>query len=202
LSDGVDIRYLLNTYRTDSGRVAFHGVRAPLIRRQTEALGKALIQKAVGNLDYEEVYLEALMELKSRGVDGMIFGDIDVRRNREWCERISRKAGLKAMFPLWNIDQREILEEFIDAGFRAVIVAVDSKYLAREVLGKPIDREWLNCIERLRNEAKGDPMTYCGENGEYHSFVFGGPCFKSDIGFRTGESVLKNGHWLIDIIDK
>ncbi|OGS56073.1 MAG: hypothetical protein A3K60_02830 [Euryarchaeota archaeon RBG_19FT_COMBO_56_21] len=202
MSNGVDIRYLLNAYRADSGRVTFHGVRASLIRKQSAALGMTLLQKRVGDHDYEEVFYEALLELRANGVKGMIFGDIDVQRNREWCERIALRAGLEAVFPLWNIDQRKILEEFIGAGFRAVIVAVDSKFLPKEVLGKSIDLDWLKLMDRLRSEAICDPITYCGENGEYHSFVSGGPCFKSNMKFKTGESVQRNGHWLIDLLEQ
>lgn len=199
--EGYDIRFLLNTYREDSGRVAFHGVRAELIRRQAEALGKTLIQWRVGNDNYEEMFLEALSELKTKGVEVVIFGDIDVVQNREWCERVTNKVGLKAVFPLWDIDQKRIMQEFIGAGFKAIIVALDSKFLARNDLGRMLDQAWLVRIEDLRKLTSDVPITYCGENGEYHTFVFGGPCFKSDIKIKTGISVERNGYWLLDVLD-
>jgi uncharacterized protein (TIGR00290 family) len=201
VSEGFDVQYLLNTYREDSGRVAFHGVRAELIQRQADAIGKALVQKTVGNGNYEEVFLGALVELKSKGVEGMIFGDIDVRQNREWCETVAGKAGLGSMFPMWNMDQKEILEEFIGAGFKAIVVALDSKFLTKDDLGRRIDQAWMRRIENLRREATDVPITFCGENGEYHSFVFGGPSFKSDIKVKTGDSVMRNGYWLIDVMN-
>jgi len=200
VSEGIDIQCLLNTYREDSGRVAFHGVRAELIQKQAEALGKALVQKTVGDGDYEDVFLGALVELESKGFEGVVFGDIDVRQNREWSERVARKAGLEPVFPLWNMDQKGIMEEFVRAGFKAIIVALDSKFLAKDDLGKKIDPAWLARIEDLRREAVGVPITYCGENGEYHSFVTGGPSFRSDIAVKTGRSIMKNGYWLIDVI--
>jgi len=200
VSEGIDIQCLLNTYREDSGRVAFHGVRAELIQKQAEALGKALVQKTVGDGDYEDVFLGALVELESKGFEGVVFGDIDVRQNREWCERVARKAGLEPVFPLWNMDQKGIMEEFVGAGFKAIIVALDSKFLAKDDLGRKIDTAWLARIEDLRREAVGVPITYCGENGEYHSFVTGGPSFRSDIAVKTGRSIMKNGYWLIDVI--
>ena len=200
VSEGIDIQCLLNTYREDSGRVAFHGVRAELIQKQAEALGKALVQKTVGDGDYEDVFLGALVELESKGFEGVVFGDIDVRQNREWCERVARKAGLKPVFPLWNMDQKGILEEFVGAGFKAIIVALDLKFLTKDDLGRKIDIAWLARIEDLRREAVGVPITYCGENGEYHSFVTGGPSFRSDIAVKTGRSVMNNGYWLIDVI--
>jgi len=201
VSEGFDVQYLLNTYREDSGRVAFHGVRAELIQRQADAIGKALVQKTVGNGNYEEVFLGALVKLKSKGVEGVIFGDIDVRQNREWCETVAGKAGLGSMFPLWNMDQKEILEEFIGAGFKAIVVALDSKFLTKDDLGRRIDQAWMRRIENLRREATDVPITFCGENGEYHSFVFGGPSFKSDIKVKTGDSVMRNGYWLIDVMN-
>ncbi|MBU0624489.1 MAG: diphthine--ammonia ligase [Candidatus Thermoplasmatota archaeon] len=201
VSEGFDVQYLLNTYREDSERVAFHGVRAELIRRQAKALGKTLVQKTVGYSDYEETFFGALVELKSKGVEGMIFGDIDVRQNREWCEDVTRRAGLESVFPLWNMDQKKMIEEFIGAGFKAIVVALDSKFLTKDDLGRKIDQAWLRRIERLRIETESVPITYCGENGEYHSFVFGGPIFKSDIKIRLGTTVRKDSHWLVDVLD-
>ena len=200
VSEGFDVQYLLNTYREDSGRVAFHGVRAELIQRQADAIGKTLVQKTVGYSNYEEIFFGALVELRSKGVEGVIFGDIDVRQNREWCESVARRAGLESVFPLWNMDQKKIVEEFIGAGFKAIVVALDSKFLTKDDLGRRIDHAWLKRIEGLRIEAKGVPITYCGENGEYHSFVFGGPFFKSDIKIRLGTTVRKDSHWLLDVL--
>lgn len=199
-SAGFDVKYLLNTYREDSGRVAFHGVRAELIRKQADSLGKTLVQRRVGNNNYEETFLDALAELKSVGVEGIVFGDIDVRQNREWCERVAGKAGLESIFPLWNVDQKEVMAEFIGAGFKAIVVALDSRFLTRDDLAKRIDLAWIDRIESLRKMVTGVPITYCGENGEYHTFVFGGPSFSSDIEIRIGDPVMLNGYWLIDVM--
>ena len=201
VSEGFNVQYLLNTYREDSGRVAFHGVRSELIRKQADSIGRTLIQKAVDNSNYEETFLGSLLKLKSKGVEGVVFGDIDVRQNRKWSETVTRKAGLESMFPLWNMDQKEILEEFIGAGFKAIVVALDSKFLTKDDLGRRIDQAWMRRIENLRREATDVPITFCGENGEYHSFVFGGPSFKSDIKVKTGDPVMKNGYWLIDVMN-
>jgi len=201
VSEGFNLQYLLNTYREDSGRVAFHGVRSKLIRKQADSIGRTLIQKAVDNSNYEETFLGALLELKSKGVEGVVFGDIDVRQNRKWSETVTRKAGLESMFPLWNMDQKEILEEFIGAGFKAIVVALDSKFLTKDDLGRRIDQAWMRRIENLRREATDVPITFCGENGEYHSFVFGGPSFNSDIKVKTGDPVMRNGYWLIDVMN-
>lgn len=140
------------------------------------------------------------MELRSRGAEGVVFGDIDVRQNREWCERVSIKARLEPIFPLWNMDQKRIMEEFIGTGFKAIVVAIDSRFLTKDDLGRRIDSAWIERIEDLRRRAANDPLTYCGENGEYHTFVFGGPSFKSDVRIKLGDRVMRNGHWLVDVM--
>ena len=89
-SEGLDVGYMLNTFRRDSGRVAFHGVKAEFIQAQASAMGIPLLQTGVGDSDYEVRFLEALSELRGRGVEGVVFGDIDVRQNRGWCEGVCR----------------------------------------------------------------------------------------------------------------
>ena len=199
-SEGLDVGYMLNTFRRDSGRVAFHGVKAEFIQAQASAMGIPLLQTGVGDSDYEARFLEALSELRGRGVEGVVFGDIDVRQNRNWCEGVCRKIGLEAIFPLWMQDQKSIMEKFIGAGFKAIVVALNSRFLLREDLGRILDSQWLERIEVLRSGAKENPITYCGENGEYHTFVHGGPAFSREIGFAPGEIVSNGEYYLIDLI--
>jgi len=197
IRSGSKVDYLLNTVRKESGRVAFHGVRASLVQAQADALGVHLIQKEVGDEDYREVFLSGLEELREAGVRRMVFGDMDVQQNREWCEGVCASAGLAAHFPLWAGDQRELLSEFIRDRFRAVVVCVDSAYFEESDLGRNVDEKWLGDLEMGHNGKKRS--TYCGENGEYHTFVFDGPAFKSPIRFSLGTHVLKTGHWLVDL---
>jgi uncharacterized protein (TIGR00290 family) len=199
-AEGIDVGYMLNTYRRNSGRVAFHGVRAELVRAQSESLGMPLIQKEVGDDDYEAGFLEGLSDLKRDGVEGVIFGDIDVMQNRDWSAGVCMKAGLESVFPLWMQDQRSIMEEFIDAGFKAVVVALNSKFLSEKDLCRTLDEDWLKRMEAVRRLAKGEPLTYCGENGEYHSFVYGGPAFAHEIGFAPGEIISDGDYRLLDLI--
>jgi uncharacterized protein (TIGR00290 family) len=197
---GNEISYFLNTYRRESGRVAFHGVRSDLVRRQAESIGVRLLQKEVFGDYYEEQFLEALMELKIKGVTGVVFGDIDVQENRKWAENVCRKAGLDSFFPLWGIDQKAILTNFIGTGFKAIVVAVDQRFLSEGELGHELDRDWLDLISMLNSNTKNPSLTYCGENGEYHTFVYDGPAFKFPIKLSRGEKVHRDGHWLVDLI--
>jgi diphthine-ammonia ligase len=199
LSEGKEIGYLLNTYRRESGRVAFHGVRAELVQRQADSLGVHLLQKEVFGNIYEEQFLEALLELKAEQVSGVVFGDIDVKENRQWAENVCRKAGLDPYFPLWDLDQKDILTSFIELGFKAVVVAIEEKFFNEEDVGRQLDRDWLKHITMLNFSSRDPPITYCGENGEYHSFVHDGPAFRSPIEFQLGVKVHFDGHWLIDL---
>lgn len=198
-SGGLKIGYLLNTYRRESGRVAFHGVRAELVCEQADSIGVELIQKEVNGENYEDMFLDALLQLKSHRVEGIVFGDMDVQQNRQWSEGVCRKAGLKSFFPLWEMDQKGILEDFISSGFKAIVVAVDSRFLDEGDLGHPIDKSWLDRIALANAQGGGPGITYCGENGEYHTFVYDGPLFESAVDFRLGQRVYREGYWLLDL---
>jgi len=199
LSERLEVAYLFNTYRREHGRVAFHGTKAELIGAQAEALGIPLIQVEVSDDDYETRFLDGLAELKSKGVDGLIFGDIDILQNRNWSEQVSSRAGLDSLFPLWNLDQKDLLNEFVGSGFRALVVSLDSRYFARNNLGKQIDMDWVRSIERRTEEDVISAPTYCGERGEYHTFVYDGPCFRKALNLSTGETVKRRDHWLMDL---
>ena len=170
-----------------------------MIQKQAESMGVHLFQKEVSGDHYERQFLEALMELKVKGVNGVVFGDIDVHQNRQWSENVCRKAGLKSYFPLWKIDQKIILIDFLGLGFKAVVVALDSRFLNENDLGHTIDDKWLDHLSVLNSGGKNPQITYCGESGEYHTFVFDGPAFRSPIDFRMGEKVYREGFWLVDL---
>jgi uncharacterized protein (TIGR00290 family) len=195
---GIKVDYLLNTVRRESDRVAFHGVKAELVQAQARSMGIPLIQKRVGDGDYREVFVSSLEELKARGVGSMVFGDIDVPQNREWCEGVCKEVGLTPRFPLWGADQRELLSEFLAAGFKAVIVCLDAAFFNEAELVKTLDAAWLSRLDEGRKAGSGS--THCGENGEYHTFVYDGPLFQHSIKFRPGEHVFKTNHWLVDLV--
>ena len=199
INDGHEIGCLLNTYRAESNRVAFHGVRSKLIVEQARSIGVPLLQIAVAGEDYESQFLAALRRLKRDGFGGIVFGDIDVKQNRDWCEYISRKAGLDAYFPLWNMDQKTILKDFVRDGFKAVIAALNSQYLKKEDLGRSVDLTWIQYIDSISKGPDGKTVTYCGENGEYHTYVYYGPIFNKPVSIRSSEIVSKQGYWLLDL---
>ncbi|MEW6618053.1 MAG: ATP pyrophosphatase [bacterium] len=122
-----------------------------------------------------------------------VFGDIDVVEHRDWIERVCREMEITPIFPLWEADREEMLAEFMQAGFRAVVV---SSKIGQEWLGREIDEQFVNELRALGN------IDLCGENGEYHSFVYDGPIFKKPVLFTPGKTTFKDNRWFLEIIPK
>lgn len=194
---GHEISALLTTVTEDYGRVSMHGVRRALLERQAELLGMGLeivhIPKDSSNEQYEAKMKEALSPYRERGVLSVAFGDIfldDLRRYRE--EKLSL-LGMKGIFPLWKMDTALTARRFIGLGFRAVVTCVDGNVLDGRFAGREFDEGFLSELP-----PGVDP---CGENGEFHSFVFDGPIFKKSVPFKKGEVVLReNRFYFCDLL--
>lgn len=204
-----DIRYLLTTFNEEADRISMHGVRSELLLTQAESLGIPVkpVQLPVSSdmLAYESAMNTAISELKSKGISDCLFGDIFLEDLRTYREERLREVSISAHFPLWKRDTRELVHEFIELGFKTIVVCVDSSKLDESFAGRVIDRQFLADLP-----VEVDP---CGENGEFHTFVFDGPIFQKPIGFRIGEKVLKTytsqnaegetmeyGFWFQDLI--
>ena len=178
---------LLTSVNERYQRISMHGVRVELLERQAESIGLPLIKLEMPEMPtmevYESIMEAALKDLKSKGVTASIFGDIFLEDLRKYREGKLSLLNLKGVFPLWKISTSQLIREFIDAGFKAVITCVNEKYLGKSFAGRTIDKEFLNDLP-----PDVDP---CGENGEFHSFVFGGPIFKKPIEFERGEIVYR-----------
>lgn len=178
---------LFATITKDYNRISMHGVRRELVEMQAKSLGLPInffyINKNTTEEEYEELMGKKLVEYKKDGIDAFAFGDIfleDLRKHRE--EKLSL-VGMKAVFPIWKKNTKKLAEDFIKSGFKAIIACVDSKYLGREFCGREFDEEFISDLP------KGvDP---CGENGEFHTFVYDGPIFKKKINFKKGKVVLR-----------
>jgi uncharacterized protein (TIGR00290 family) len=183
-----EILALLTTITEEYDRSSMHGIRRPLIEQQAESIGisleKVLLSPVSSNEEYDAKMREMLERHQKKGVSTVVFGDIyleDVRKYRE--ERLA-SIGMKAVFPLWGRDTAEMARTFIRQGFSAVITCVDTEQLDRSYAGRAFDKDMLASLP-----AGVDP---CGENGEFHSFVYDGPIFKHSIPHRTGEVVLRD----------
>ncbi len=181
-----DIRHLLTTLNGHYGRVSMHGVREELLDAQAAALGLPVIKVRVTEPTYEHYEQrmgEALAGLVAEGVSDCIFGDINLADLRRYREEKLAAAGMRAHFPLWQRDTRELAHAFIDEGFRTVTCCVNDALLGREHIGRNFDRDFLSGLP-----AEADP---CGENGEFHTFCHDGPCFLHPVAHTLGECVYR-----------
>jgi uncharacterized protein (TIGR00290 family) len=162
-----------------------HGVREELLDRQAAAIGipltKAYIAEDAGMDTYNAVLAGALDSLGREGIHTALFGDIFLEDLRTYREQQLAAAGWTAAFPLWLRPTRDLLLEFSDAGFQAVVVCVDESRLDASFAGRLLNRDFLEDLP-----PGVDP---CGENGEFHSFVFDGPLFREPVSFRKGDVV-------------
>lgn len=190
------ISALLTTFTRDFDRVSMHGVRRSLLEKQSEMVGlpleKVWITKGASNREYDSQMRKTLGVYARKGVRKVIFGDLfleDIRRYRE--ERLA-EVGMRGVFPLWGRETGRLAKFFVDKGFRAIVCCVDPRALTRRFCGAEFDEEFISKLP-----AKVDP---CGENGEFHTFVYDGPVFKKRIGVRAGRVVLRDGFYFADIV--
>lgn len=192
---GMDIRYLANMVTQDGKRSCSHGINASVIKRQAEALGIAIAQNPTTGDNYEAVFTDTIKGFKKDGITGGVFGDIDFNAHKEWIDRVCANAGVIPHLPLWLEDQSKLMEEFIDAGFKSIVVAVKSDLLGQEALGRVIDRKFLDYIAGLNKN-----ITPCGEAGEFHSLVIDGPIFKKQLVIKESEKVTRGDHHFLEIL--
>ena len=187
---------LLVTVNKNEKRSWFHGVPENLIKEVSNSLNIPLILVDTKGDDYEYKFSEALKKAKEAlEVDSCVFGDIDLEAHRKWCTDRCKEANIEAVFPLWQEDREELVYEFIDSGFKTVIKNVKLECMGEEFLGKVLTRDVVNNIKVTGS----DP---CGENGEYHTFVYDGPLFKYPIKFEHLNIVKNETHGFLDVKEK
>jgi len=190
------VTFLLNMVAEDGQISRSHGIRTSILRLQAEAMGLPVLQPRSSWETYEVEFKEALSDLKDRGVEAGIFGDIDLEEHREWVERVSRESGMEAVLPLWGEKNREnLIKEFIKDGFEAVVVATKKDLLGLEWLGRRIDRDFIRDISKIKG------VDISGEGGEYHTFVISGPIFKKKINILKSEKITRDEHCFLDMLE-
>jgi uncharacterized protein (TIGR00290 family) len=196
LAAEVRIAALLTTVTEEYDRISMHGVRRVLLERQAESIGlplhPVLIPPQCVNAVYEERMKAALAEHFARGMRRVAFGDIFLEDLRAYREKNLAQVGMQGLFPIWKRDTRELAHEFVRLGFRAVTVCVDPRVLDASFAGREVNSAFFAALP-----SGADP---CGENGEFHTFVFDGPIFKSPIGCRIGEKVMRDGFCFCDLL--
>ncbi|MFG6685493.1 ATP-binding protein [Mariniflexile sp. HNIBRBA6329] len=178
---------LITTVNSHYNRVSMHGLRKELLFAQTDAIN---IKSSIIELPempsmeiYEQKMLETVSRLKTEGFTHSAFGDIFLEDLRTYREEQLAKQGFETVFPIWKRNTKELLLEFLDLGFKTIVVCANSKYFGEDFVGTVIDK---NFIDNLPEGV--DP---CGENGEFHTFCFDGPIFKNPIPFTIGEKVYR-----------
>jgi uncharacterized protein (TIGR00290 family) len=187
---------LLTTVTEGYERISMHGVRNELLRQQAEAIGlqveEVRIPPQCPNSVYEERMAEAVLRFRERGVLHFAFGDIFLEDLRAYREQKLMQANMSALFPLWKVDTRELAERFLKRGFRAIAVCIDPQKLTKSFAGRELDASFFRELP-----ADVDP---CGENGEFHTFVFDGPIFRKAIPVQTGEIVERDNFVFCDLL--
>jgi uncharacterized protein (TIGR00290 family) len=187
---------LLTTVTRDYDRISMHGVRRELLEQQAASLDlplrQILISKGASNDEYEAKMAEAFAEYREKGIDTVVFGDLFLEDIRTYREQFLARNKMLGLFPIWKRDTRAFIQEFLDLGFKAVVTCIDSEILDQSFAGRLIDETFLSSLP-----AQVDP---CGENGEFHTFVFDGPDFSTPVKFSLGETVLRESFWFCDLL--
>lgn len=183
------VERLLTTVTRDDDRIAIHGIHRDLVSHQATALGlpleQVLLPAGASNAIYERALGDALAGGYGAGTRTIGFGDLFLEDIRAYRETTMARIGFDAYFPVWGRNTVALMRDFIAAGFRAIVVSVDLAQLDASFAGRIIDT---NFVADLPPGV--DP---CGENGEFHTFVFDGPNFSSPINFSVGGRNTRGG---------
>jgi uncharacterized protein (TIGR00290 family) len=186
---GLNVQALITAFKEDC--VTIHGVRQILLEQQAEALGLPLeampLAKDASNKDFENEFLTILRSYLKRGVTTVVFGDLFLEDIKQFRDDMLAKIGMKGIYPLWKKDTYILAHEFIRIGFKAIVIATDGNVLGKEFAGREYNAAFLADLP-----ANVDP---CGENGEFHTFVYDGPIFSRQVKFTRGEIALRDNRF-------
>jgi uncharacterized protein (TIGR00290 family) len=182
------IDLLVTTTNKDFQRVSMHGLREELLYKQAESIGiplQTIPFAADVTMDvYSKTMKTAMNSLTDRGFTHGVFGDIFLEDLKTYRDNKLTEADVEGVYPLWKQDTKALLNEFLELGFKAITVCVNAKLLGEEFVGRIIDEQFIKDLP--------ENVDVCGENGEFHTFVFDGPIFSKSIDFKIGEKVLRS----------
>jgi uncharacterized protein (TIGR00290 family) len=192
----IQITALITTFNTEADRVAMHAVRRALVEAQAERIGIPLwaveLPWPCSNLEYEDRMRATCERATAEGITAVAFGDLFLQDVRDYRIRQLQGSGLEPLFPLWQIPTGQLSRDMIAAGVKAKITCVDPSKVAKSFAGREYDVSVLNALP-----AGTDP---CGENGEFHTFVYDGTVFSRPIEVRVGEVVERDGFVFADLL--
>jgi uncharacterized protein (TIGR00290 family) len=194
--DDVEIVGLFCTINRKFERAAMHAVRIELIKRQASSAELPVqfieLPHPCTDAEYRAIMGEFIDRVSHQGIEYIAFGDLFLEDIRSYRENNLADTGITPIFPIWGMETTTLSKEMVDSGLRAVITCIDPNKLDPEFIGREYDQAFL--------EQLPDTVDPCGENGEFHSFAFGGPMFKEQIEVRLGETVTRDGFVFADLL--
>ena len=190
--------HLLTMIKKSLGKTYGHFITEGLLQKQADAMGLEISFGYSDDSNYEDNWCIELERLKKKGVTKGIFGDIDLQVHHEWIERVMKKLKLQFEMPLWSKKRKDVVEDFINKGYKATIICIREEKCQEKYLGKTLD---LNCVEEMEKDAI-DPSA---EGGEFHTFTVTGPLFKRNLAlFSDGISEGNNHVYLnnLELVSK
>ena len=187
MQNGIAVSALLTSFNTSTDRVSMHGIRRSLLQQQAASLGLPLhtleLPESPGMEAYESELRQLHQSFKEQGYSHSLYGDIFLEDLKAYRESVAAKDGVQAHFPLWKKSSNELLQNFFSLGFKAIIVCINDQYLDKSFCGRLLDESFIADLP--------PGVDLCGENGEYHSFVFDGPLFSKPVPFVKGDIIYK-----------
>jgi uncharacterized protein (TIGR00290 family) len=192
----VQVVALLTSFNAEANRVAMHAVRRALVETQAARIGIPLwavdLPWPCSNVEYEDRMRAVCQRASTENITAVAFGDLFLQDIRDYRERQLQETGLEPLFPVWQIPTEQLGRHMIAAGLKAKITCVDPSKLEKGFAGRDYDLDLLRALP-----AGVDP---CGENGEFHTFVYDAPVFASAIGVETGEIIERDGFVFADVV--
>jgi uncharacterized protein (TIGR00290 family) len=187
LSQEYEIVNLHTVIDKQTRRVGLHGIHETLIEKQADCIGIPLKKIYLASSENHHAYTSCMLEFYNQcaqqGIELVVFGDIFLEDLRDFRINLLKPSKLSALFPLWKVNSKMIVNDFLDKGFKTTVCAADSSFFSEDQVGNIIDKDFLAALS-----PHVDP---CGENGEFHTFVYDGPLFKSPVPIEKGNVVKK-----------
>lgn len=184
---------LHTVFNSENRRVGLHGIREELIEKQAEVIGLPLTKLYLESSEDHETYKRLMKDYYAdcvrQNIEGVVFGDIFLEDLKRFRDELLTEAGLAGIYPLWKCDSDTLLSQFLDVGFKTIICACNRQMLSDQFVGKVLSESLMKDFPKN--------VDVCGENGEFHTFVFDGPCFKKRVDFSPGGTVTKEYHYKI-----
>lgn len=192
---GLEPLCFIITYNRDRNLSWFHGVPKGLLDNVSKSLNIPIWLIETNGEEYTKNFEKGLTKAKELGAEVCIFGDIDLEGHLVWCSERCENVGIKPCFPLWKENRKILVYEFLESGFSSAFTVINTKMLNDKFLGMTMTKEICEQIEK-------EGADICGENGEYHTFVYNGPIFKEEIKFKFGDKIENNGYSILPILEE